>query len=329
MTVTEMELPVVKFSVQDAAIEQLRHEYMPLTIEGIEDKEGYQAVHEARMTIKKKRVSVEKTRKALKADAIAYGRKVDDEAKRLTAMLTPIEQHLQAEEDRVEGEKERIRQEAERKRREKLESRLNQLVACGWVGVSDDVAAMDDTTFATFLEQQQEAKRKRDAEEARLAEERRKQEEVEAAERAAREKAQAERRRKEQEKLAAERAELKKLRDEQQAERQRIEAKKRQLAAEENALQRKADEERRRKEAEERARCEEEERKQREAERQARIEALKPDHEKLRAVADAVEKIEVPPVSDNDDAKEARESVLGVLHDASGAIRLVCDDLLA
>lgn len=99
----------VKFNAPDFAIATMANKFMPLEIRDANDVEGYKEVHEARMVVKNKRVEVEKVRKALKADALEYGRMVDAEAKRITALLEPIELHLQRQEDYYNAEKERIK----------------------------------------------------------------------------------------------------------------------------------------------------------------------------------------------------------------------------
>jgi len=71
-----------------------------------------QRVHEARMLVKGHRVEVEKTRKALKEDALRYGQAVDREAKRITGLLQPIEDHLGQQETWCLAEKDRIKNEA-------------------------------------------------------------------------------------------------------------------------------------------------------------------------------------------------------------------------
>lgn len=100
---------LMRFGVADEAIAKMADEYLPLKIADVNDAVGFKAVHEARMIVKSKRVDVEKVRKELKADALEYGRKVDAEAKRITAMLQPIELHLTAQEEAYQAEKERIR----------------------------------------------------------------------------------------------------------------------------------------------------------------------------------------------------------------------------
>ena len=109
-----------KFNVADAVISQMSKEFMPLKVSGIEDKAGLKKVHDARMVIKGKRVEVEKKRKELKASSLAFGQAVDGEAKRIIALLTPIEEHLENEESIVEKEQERLRLEVEQKEQERL-----------------------------------------------------------------------------------------------------------------------------------------------------------------------------------------------------------------
>ena len=47
---------LVKYSVTDEALEQYRKEFLPLTIAGITDHEGYARVKDARLFIKGERV---------------------------------------------------------------------------------------------------------------------------------------------------------------------------------------------------------------------------------------------------------------------------------
>ena len=66
-------------------------EYSGLKIAGLDDKDGYVAVHNARMVMKEKRVEVEKMRKAIKQYYLDRGRDVDNVAKEITALIQPIE----------------------------------------------------------------------------------------------------------------------------------------------------------------------------------------------------------------------------------------------
>ena len=89
-----VQLDVIKFEPTTAIVAEKFQPMMELTVKGVDDKTGLAKVHAARMEVKNCRVAVEKHRKHLKADALEYGRTVDKEAKRITALLEPIEQHL-------------------------------------------------------------------------------------------------------------------------------------------------------------------------------------------------------------------------------------------
>lgn len=129
------------FRKQDAIVADLREKYMGLTIKGIDDTTGFKAVHDARMIVKAARVDCEKTRVKLKADVLERGRKIDAEAKRVAAMLAPIEEHLEAEENAVVNERERIKAQAEEARRAKIKKRFDALQSAGYTG---DMMAVPD-----------------------------------------------------------------------------------------------------------------------------------------------------------------------------------------
>lgn len=109
---------LIKFSVTDQAIAELKQKFTGLVV-SFGDIKGYKDLAAAISEIRGKRTEVEATRKELKADALEYGRKVDAEAKRITAALEEIEHPLKgmkeaydAEVDRVKAEK--AKQEAAR-----------------------------------------------------------------------------------------------------------------------------------------------------------------------------------------------------------------------
>src|SRR5580692_6463405 len=106
---------LAKYSVTDEALAQYRKEFLPLTIKGLDDVEGYEKVRDARLFIKAERVNVEKKRVELKASALEYGRAVDAEAKRITVAIEEVENHLMAEQKKIDDEKERIKFEKEQR----------------------------------------------------------------------------------------------------------------------------------------------------------------------------------------------------------------------
>lgn len=131
-----------KYNITDAAISQLRDKYLALVVKDCADKKGYERVHEARMDIVKRRTSVEKTRKDLKAESLEYGRRVDAEAKRITALLEPIEAHLTDQEKIVTDELARLKAEKEAAEAARIQARVNRLYDCG--------ARFDGTTYSAM-----------------------------------------------------------------------------------------------------------------------------------------------------------------------------------
>ena len=190
-----METGIVKYGITDAAIAKMEDLYMGLTITDIKNDEEFTAVHDARMVVKNHRVSVEKKRKELKAEALAWGKKVDGEANRIKGLLEPIENHLASEEKKITDEKERIKEKEEAAEKEKIQARVDALFAVNVVLPFIDVATMTDANYEDKLILATDAYR---AEQQRLEEERKVKAEEEA-------------------RLAIERAEIEKIKIEQEA----------------------------------------------------------------------------------------------------------------
>ena len=297
MSLQDIQTSPIRYSVADAAISELCDQFAGLTIQGVDDAEGFEAVRAARLTMKRHRVDIEKTRKTLKADALEYGRQVDGEAKRLTGLILPTEERLKAEEDRITQEKAEQKAAAELERRRYIDERCAALASVGEILAPSEAEALTEEEFAGRLT----AAAKVNAE-ARAA-------------RAAREAEEAAVRKALEAKLEEERAELAKLR----AEKDRVDA---EAAAEREAAEqaraklqeiegRQRDEQLAREQAEAQAKIE--------AERQAIWDAQRPAVEKVLALADAVDALEVPDVA-------IAGSLRGLLAHASGSIRNKASD---
>lgn len=313
-TITEKP-ELAEYRKQDAIIASMASEYLPLKINGLTDKAGFAKVHEARMVVKNFRVTIEKTRKELKADALKYGQTVDAEARRLAELIAPIETHLEAEENAITAEKERIKQAAETAKRELVQKRVDALAA---YGATVNAVWIADATEPMYEEYLAKAKAGFEAkqEAARLAEETR-QAEL-AAQRA------------ESERLAAERARLEEIAKQQKAEADRLLAEQKRIADEAESQRRAAELEKAKREAAERARIEIEARLNREAaarqererlaeqERKAeenraiaareKMERERPYREKMVSFANQIRSLEVP---DGPWSDEARAILLG------------------
>ena len=337
-----METQVVEYNVTDAAIAEMKDMYMGLLITDLDDKEQYDAVHKAHMVVRGKRIEVDKKRKELKADALAWGKKVQTEANRIFALIEPIESHLKGEKQKVKDEEERLEKERIADIQEKLDS-IRKFDANFYHATSHELKSIIETIesieitpeiFFEFTTEANELKQrvlistcqaledreKRDKEEA----ERKAQEEQLARERAALEKAKAERE-SEEAKLAEERRKI-------QEEKDRIEAEKRaeqerkdreeferqakiKAEAEAKAVAERAEQERIAREEAEKA----------EAERQK---ALLPDKEKLILFADRITALTSGNlVIDSEDARKLFSDVLSDIMELDRHFRIEIDEL--
>jgi len=226
-------LAVIEYSVNEAAIAKMSDLYMDLTIDGIDDKEGWEQVHTADMVMVKHRTGIEKLRKSSNADAQTFIKNNNGEAKVLIDAMAPIESHLKSQKKAVTDEQARIKAEVDKAEQERIQGRIDALAELGITIPYFELASMDDDEFNETLES---ANKAHEAELARIAEEARLKTEAEEKERQEREA--------ESQRLADERAELEALRAE-QTERDRIAQEKTdKIAAEQKAAQDRIDAER-------------------------------------------------------------------------------------
>ncbi len=284
----EQTTQLVTYSVTDAMIAAIRKKCEGLTAD---TPQGYEEVRVAIGNIRDSRVAIEKSRVEQKAEALAFGRKVDSEAKRLTLALEAIEDPLKAKKAAIDDEAARVKAEAE----------------------AVKVRAMEAEIAANLARQEAERKAVRDAEEARIAADRAQLEAdrrvlaeqqriadakaaeeratVEAAQRVERERLDAERAKLAEERRAEEerqRAARKAEDDRLRAERDAIETVRRAVEAERQKAERAEFERQAKIKAESEAVEKAERDRLAAAERQARLDALKPDLEKVRAFAESI-----------------------------------------
>jgi hypothetical protein len=162
-----MDYSLIKFDITDSVINQLEQDFMPLKVDGIEDKDGLKKVHDARMVVKGLRVDVQKREKELKAEALAWNRKVGADAKSIYVKLEPIETHLKTEEDSVKKALEEIEKKKEQEREAAVKMRMDRLIAVGVSMAYTDVATMEDEEFEIFMcKAEDDYRQKKEAEEA-------------------------------------------------------------------------------------------------------------------------------------------------------------------
>ncbi len=109
---------VVKYSKTEAELAHMRHRFGGVVYD-LTTTKGDKEARAARLELVTLRTSLEKQRKTFKEPALTLGRKIDDEAARITAEIkaleTPIDEQINADENRRAAEKaERERIEAER-----------------------------------------------------------------------------------------------------------------------------------------------------------------------------------------------------------------------
>ncbi len=340
-----IEKALKQYTVTDAEIAKLNDKYMSLKINGQEDVKGYRVVRSARMEIKGKRIDVEKKRKELKEESLKFGKAVDGEAKRITALLLPIETHLTEQEKTIDDEKARIKREAAEKEQKRIQGRIQGLFDTGMafngtgyvyqdiIISPEQVNTMTDDEYHAKVNDVAEAKR---VEASKLAEIERKKKEEEV--RLAKQKAEQEA---EQKRLEAENERIKKAQEKKEAElkaeRDKLEAEKEAVEkVKQDAIDKKKHQEeieKTKKEAEEKAVIEAKEKAKKEAEEKAEkeriakmeaelVEKLRPDNEKLLLLADAIDVMQMPELA-NPQSHDILTKAQGHLQRATQILRTV------
>lgn len=133
----EQEMMVVEgklfdlIGVNELLISEMNKQYLPMKINGPEDKEGYKAVHEGIQQYVKARVLVEKHAKQVREKAVKFQKDVIAEEKRVIGLMAPGEEHLRAERKAVDDIQAALKAEEERARAEKLQARVDRLCSFG------------------------------------------------------------------------------------------------------------------------------------------------------------------------------------------------------
>ena len=117
--------------INELVISELNKQYLPLKINGIDDKEGYRAAHEGLMKYVKARTMVEKHGKATREKAVKFQKDVIAEEKRVVGLLAPGEEHLRAERQTVDDELAAIKAAEEKLIAIKIQERVDRICAMG------------------------------------------------------------------------------------------------------------------------------------------------------------------------------------------------------
>lgn len=100
---------IAEYSPIEAGLAELRTKYQGVVFD-VSTSAGLDVAKKARAEIREPRYDIERKRKELKAPALAYAKRIDEEAKRITAEILaieePIDEQIKAEEQRKERERE-------------------------------------------------------------------------------------------------------------------------------------------------------------------------------------------------------------------------------
>ena len=129
LTPDDPEFLPVQYDLTEARLKKLAKEYDPKQIPTAEIKgdDAYTEIHNKVMAIVTVRTNIEKKRKELKSDALAWGKKVDGEAKRLTTAVEEMEapwREIKINLDKKEEREAEAARLAEESRLEEIEDRI-------------------------------------------------------------------------------------------------------------------------------------------------------------------------------------------------------------
>jgi hypothetical protein len=153
---------LAKQNVTEAVIAQLKTDYLPLKINGIEDKDGYKKVHNARIICRDHRVLAEKICKKGREEAVKIQKDWIAKEKEVVAQISEVEQHLKKQEDAIDKiiEDQKIRTE----RLLKLPGRKEQVKGlegfiCNFDTMTDEIImSYDDTQWQLTISDAQTRK---------------------------------------------------------------------------------------------------------------------------------------------------------------------------
>lgn len=121
--IVSMDDALVKENVTEKVLEEIQ-KFKELEISGLDDKEGYEAVHKAQMFCRKLRTTTEKVCKAGREEAVAVQKRWIEKEKSIVVRIRDVEDLLAARKNKIDEEKKRIAEEAERLERERQEAEL-------------------------------------------------------------------------------------------------------------------------------------------------------------------------------------------------------------
>jgi len=143
----EINTTLVKYNITDAILGELQVKYKDLKINGQEDKDGFELVHEARMIIARTRIKITAICKGGRELSTAINKKWIATEKDLISRIEPEEERLEKMEKDHIAEKERLKFEKLEMQKNRLRDRMKALLAMGATSDGIDVS-LDDISFS-------------------------------------------------------------------------------------------------------------------------------------------------------------------------------------
>lgn len=182
--VSPIETALAEQNVTAQVIAKLKADYLGLTINGIDDKEGFEAVEKARKECKSIRILAEKICKSGREEAVKIQKEWISKEKEVVAQIEEVELYLKAESERIKEEEKAILFKAAQEA--KLPMRKEKLLSIGITVDDSELLKLDDAQFLQLFNEfyethlNEKAEKQRKEEEARQAAERQKEAELKA-----------------------------------------------------------------------------------------------------------------------------------------------------
>lgn len=143
IVVPDINAELAKHNVTESILAEIEATSLSLTINGIEDKTGYEAVNKLRIACKNLRVLGTKICKDARAGAIKYQKECIAKEDELETRIKKTEDECAAKQKIIDDEKDKIKQERELKEQALLHERSTKLINLGMV-FEKDAYVLDD-----------------------------------------------------------------------------------------------------------------------------------------------------------------------------------------
>jgi hypothetical protein len=148
---TKIETGLQILDEKETSLIELKARCSGLKIVGLEDKAGFKAVREARLTLKDARVQIQKDGKSLRENAIRFQKAVIEKENQLIELIAPTEKELQQEEEFYNSLVEQERVKKEKEENERIQKRIDALAKFNHGLDVYEAKIMEESDFQALL----------------------------------------------------------------------------------------------------------------------------------------------------------------------------------